>query len=119
MSQLNREYSEKRDFIRMKINAPAQVTMVEEDRTEEDNTVRNAVCHDLSGGGMLLTLDQELALDTELIVTVTSVHGHSPILQARCAVARVEQGPKQSYMLGLEIQEVIENKKEEPEAETE
>lgn len=101
MSLLDRDYSEKRNFIRMKIDTPAEVTFVEE------QVSCNGVCHDLSGGGMLLTVEREVVLDSELLVTVSTNHGHQPMLNARCIVARIEAGPKQSYLLGLEITEVL------------
>ena len=101
MSLLDREYSEKRDFIRMKIDTPAEV------RLTEQEVECKGICHDLSGGGMLLTLDRPVDLNTEMVVTVTTSHGHQPMLTARCAVARVAPGPKESYLLGLEISEVL------------
>ena len=101
MGLLDREYSEKRNFIRMKVNTPVEVTL------DQGNRTISGVCQDLSGGGMLLTLDEALELDTEIIVNVISDHGHSPMLQASCIVSRVEAGPKDSHLLGLEIQEVL------------
>jgi len=108
MSLIDREYSEKRNFIRMKIDTPAEVTM------NNQNVHAEGICHDLSGGGMLLTLDKEVELDTELLVTVSTNHGHQPMLSARCTVSRVEPGPKQSYLLGLEINEVLRTPETEP-----
>lgn len=102
MSLLDREYSEKRNFIRMKIDTPAEITVLDQQESCQ------GVCHDLSGGGMLLTINKEVELDTELLVTVSTTHGHQPMLSARCVVSRVEPGPKQSYLLGLEINEVLE-----------
>ena len=96
------EYSEKRDFIRMKVNTPVQVIM------QQGNTVEG-VCHDLSGGGMLLAINEEPCLDQELVVSVNSEHSRRPMLQARCNVARVEPGPQDSFLLGLEIQEVLDH----------
>lgn len=101
MSSLNREYSEKRNFIRMKVDTPAQLTETDSQQTY------NGLCHDLSGGGMLLTLDEEVAIDTEFMVTVEAGHRTNPILQARCTVARVEPGPQNTFLLGLEISEII------------
>ena len=101
MGLLDREYSEKRNFIRMKVNTPVDITLA------NDNSPLTGICHDLSGGGMLLTLDEELPLGAEVTVTVNSAHGHSPMLQARCIVARVEAGPSSSHLTGMEIQEVI------------
>ena len=100
MSLLDREYSEKRDFIRMKVNTPVQVIV-------QDDRIIEGVCHDLSGGGMLLTIREELALGQELVVIVDSKHGHSPMLHALCNVARLESGPRNTFLLGLEIQELL------------
>ncbi len=102
MGLLDRDYSEKRDFIRMKIDdTPAEVTLVEQQISCQ------GICHDLSGGGMLLTIDKEVDLDSELLVTVSTNHGHQPMISARCTVARVQSGANNSYLLGLEISEVI------------
>ncbi len=108
MSVQDRDYSEKRDFIRMKVNTPAQILIETDDEPNCD-----AICNDLSGGGMSITVDKELSLDSEITVTVTSEHGHSPILKARCCVARVQAQEEGTYSVGLEIKEVI--KEEEPE----
>jgi c-di-GMP-binding flagellar brake protein YcgR len=101
MHSLEREYSEKRNFIRMKVNTSAQVSIA------TDQHVHEGICQDLSGGGMLVRLEEAPPLDTELTVTVTSNHGHNPMLRARCIVARVEPGPKQSFLVGLEIQDLL------------
>lgn len=108
MSVQDRDYSEKRDFIRMKVNTPAQILIETDDEPNCD-----AICNDLSGGGMSITVNKELLLDSEITVTVTSDHGHSPILKARCCVARVQAQEEGSYSVGLVIKEVI--KEEEPE----
>jgi c-di-GMP-binding flagellar brake protein YcgR len=107
MSNHDRDYSEKRDFIRMKVNTPAQILIEADDEPNCD-----AICNDLSGGGMSITVAKELALDSEVTVTVTSDHGHSPILKARCCVARVQVQEEGTYSVGLEIKEII--KEEEP-----
>ena len=101
MGILDREYSEKRNFIRMQVNTPVKVNLAGEEFSYE------GICRDLSGGGMLLTIEHEIPLNTELKVTVISEHGHSPMLEANCSVARLEPGPDSSYLLGLEIQQVL------------
>ncbi len=109
MGMLDRNYSEKRDYIRMQINSPAQVLLAE----NEDSQPLDGTCHDLSGGGMLLSVKQPLQPGQDLVVTIMSSHGHNPMLKALCQVARSESGPKDSYVLGLEIVEVL----NQPEAE--
>ncbi|MBX2809446.1 MAG: PilZ domain-containing protein [Cellvibrionaceae bacterium] len=101
MTRADQHYNEKRNFIRMQVDTPAQVSV------EGEQTTCDGVCNDLSGGGMLLTIDRALPLNTELLVTVSSLYGHNPMLQARCRIARVESGPNDSCLLGLEIHEIL------------
>lgn len=98
---IEHDYSEKRDFIRMKIDTPAQV------HVEQSGNITDAICNDLSGSGMLLTLEQELPMDSELLVILTPKLQKGPALQARCSIARIEQTAKNKCLLGLEIQEII------------
>ncbi len=102
MNSLHRSFEEKRNFIRMKVNTPAEITL------EGQGTVQSGVCNDLSSGGMLLTTDNQLPIDSELLITVRSRHGHSPTLKARCRVARVEDGPGEQCIVGVEISEFLE-----------
>jgi c-di-GMP-binding flagellar brake protein YcgR len=108
MSTHDRDYSEKRDFIRMKVNTTAEILI----ETDDEPTYK-AICNDLSGGGMSITIDKELSLESEIIVTVTSDHSHGPMLKARCSVARVQAQEDGDYSVGLEIKEIF--KEEEPE----
>ncbi len=98
---MNLQYSEKRDFIRMKINTPAEV------HVEQDGTVTQGVCNDLSGSGMLLTVKDSLPVEIELLVTVGSDQDKGPSLRARCTIARSQQAADNQCLLGLEMQEII------------
>jgi hypothetical protein len=100
---IERDYSEKRDFIRMIINTPARVHI------EQDGIVTHGICHDLSGSGMLLTVNEQLPRHSELLVTLTPSN-KGPMLQARCTIARLQQSGKNKCLLGLEIQEIIDEK---------
>ena len=101
---INRHYTEKRNFIRMQVDTPATVTLSTSGGQRE---ICNGICHDLSGGGMLLTLDKQLAVDTEVFVSITTNHGHQPTINARCSVSRVQLGPKKTYLHGLSITEIV------------
>lgn len=101
MGLLDRDYSEKRDYIRMTINTPINIRFLNSDVSLE------GYCHDLSGSGMLISANQEIASGTELMVTLMSDHGHSPILQAHCSVTRAEKGPQSTTLCGLEIVDII------------
>lgn len=100
MSLVDRAFSEKRDFIRMKIDTPIRAQLTGEGLAAE------GVCHELSGGGMRVETQHEITPGTEIEVSIASEHGHSPSLHARARVVRAhaEQG---SYFLGLEILELL------------
>jgi hypothetical protein len=97
----DKPYSEKRDFIRMKISSPLNAKL------SVDTGVIEGLCRDLSGGGMQVDTQQALAIGTELEVEVSSDHGHNPTLKARAKVARSGPGENGDYSLGLVILEII------------
>lgn len=100
----SREYQEKRNYIRMKINAPAAITLV------ANGVSLTGLCSDLSGGGMLIEIDEVLPVGTETEITISSAHGHSPMLKARATVMRIISQPDangQPCRLGMEIVEVL------------
>ncbi len=94
-------YSEKRDFIRMKISAPLNATL-----SLENNSIEGR-CRDLSGGGMQVETDQLLEIGTEVEVEVSSGHGHAPTLKAKARVVRTAAGEMNGYSLGLEITQML------------
>lgn len=101
MDRINRTYNEKRNFIRMKIDTPADVVI------ESQGGSFQAVCRDLSGGGMLIESPQKLDTGLELVVKLASHHLNSPMLKARAIVARAKQNRDGEFTLGLEIVEML------------
>ena len=101
MSITDKGFSEKRDFIRMKISAPLNAKLSHNDGIIE------GLCRDLSGGGMQVETATEIALNTDLIVEISSDHGHNPTLHAKARVARCSVDTAQGFLLGLEIVEVL------------
>ena len=101
MNLANREYNEKRNFIRMKIDTPAEVSIV------NDDTRLTGTCRDLSGGGMMIEVDRALPVGTELEVTITSPHGHHPMLRAVTVVTRVQADHSGTCTLGMRIQQML------------
>lgn len=97
----DKNYSEKRDFIRMKLSAPltAQLTA--------NGEHFKGLCTDLSGNGMQVEAAVALPLGTTLEVLLQSDHGHSPSLRAIAKVARAENHHGR-YLLGLEITKLLE-----------
>lgn len=93
----DKPYSEKRDFIRMKIGAPLNAKIAAE------SDIIEGLCLDLSGGGLQVEAQQTLALGTEVDVEVSSDHGHNPTLKASAKVVRAVPSDNGGYLIGLEI----------------
>lgn len=97
----NKPYSEKRDFIRMKIGAPLSAKLAAAEEVIE------GLCLDLSGGGLQVETKKGLDVGTEAEVEVSSDHGHSPTLKAKARVARVTTNDAGDYVIGLEILQIL------------
>lgn len=111
MNLANRAYQEKRSFIRMRVDTPIEIKV-------DGRPALSGVCHNLSGGGMLVSISETLPLGTQLEVSVSSNHGHSPVLKALAQVSRVDSQPVEiepelnldikPCHVGLEILSVLE-----------
>jgi hypothetical protein len=97
MGITDRPYSEKRDFIRMKIGAPLNAKIAAE------SDIIEGTCIDLSGGGLQVEVPQALAVGTLAEVDVSSGHGHNPTLKANVKVVRAAPSEDGKHLLGLEI----------------
>ena len=102
MGTYDRDYSEKRDFIRMQVNTPAQILIETDDKPSYKGT-----CNDLSGGGMSITINQMLTLKSTVTVTITSDHSQCSVLKAHCCVTRVEALDDGNYSVGLKTKEIV------------
>ena len=101
MNLASRNYQEKRSFIRMKVETPITVQLNQHKHLQ-------GTCHNLSGGGMLVSLAEPLPLHQELEVTVSSNHGHNPMLRALTRVCRLPEVSGARFMTGLEIVTLLE-----------
>lgn len=100
MSLFDKSYQEKRDFMRMKIEAPLSAEI------NHPGGQLTGMCRELSGGGMQMELTSPLAEGEEVEVKLASSHGHSPQLHARAKVVRV-QAESGVYLAGMEILEML------------
>jgi hypothetical protein len=101
MSSIDKGFSEKRDFIRMKISAPLNAKL------SHDEGVIEGLCRDLSGGGMQVETRTNIPAGTDLVVEISSDHGHNPTLHAKAKVARASGDAESGFLLGLEIVEIL------------
>lgn len=104
MSMNSRDYLEKRDFIRMRIDSPVEVHIAGHD------SPISGMCRDLSGGGMLIEVDTALPAGSEVEVTLASNHGHAPMLRAIAVVTRISGDANDesgTQKVGLQLKDIL------------
>ncbi|PYY72526.1 PilZ domain-containing protein [Pseudomonas jessenii] len=95
MSQTGRDYSEKRDFIRMRVDA--EVSLIHQ------GDLVPAVCIDLSSSGMQLQAPRLFKVGDRLNVRIDSDHAALKGLEADTEVVWVKEQDAGSQKLGLTI----------------
>ncbi|UAW97124.1 PilZ domain-containing protein [Halopseudomonas nanhaiensis] len=95
MSFHDQQYDEKRDFMRMQVEATARLKL------PELGEVLTVQCHDLSSQGMQATAHQAVAVGTAVEVAIPSPNPHLPGLQARGSVLRCAQDESGRFTLGI------------------
>ncbi|PIE44369.1 MAG: pilus assembly protein PilZ [Gammaproteobacteria bacterium] len=95
-----RDFSEKRDFIRMKVNTEITIRMNNSDETIE------AVCHDLSGTGMLIEADEMIKEGEELFICIPSNNQAFPALEATAKIIRCTKKDNGKFELGAAILDI-------------
>lgn len=98
MSQTGRDYSEKRDFIRMRVDADV-VLIHAGDQV-------SATCIDLSSSGMQVEAPRQFAVGDRLRVRIDSDHAALSGLEAETEVVWVKPQEGDSQRLGLSILEM-------------
>lgn len=95
MNQASRDYSEKRDFIRMQIRTDSQIHL--------NNQVYSATCVDLSSTGALIESEHSFEVNSEVILSIQSGGGETPALVAQATLLRVRRMPNDHFQYGASI----------------
>lgn len=95
MSHNHADYSEKRDFIRMRVDA--EVALITPDK------VIAATCLDLSSSGMQVQAPQRFQVGDNLQVRIDSDHPALAGLEAEAQVVWIADQPQNKQKLGLKI----------------
>ncbi|WP_347905141.1 PilZ domain-containing protein [Pseudomonas purpurea] len=95
MSQTDRDYSEKRDYIRMRVDA--DVTLI------HAGDLIPAVCIDLSSSGMQVRATRAFQVGDRLSVRIDSEHAALKGLEAETEVVWIHQQNGGDQKLGLTI----------------
>ncbi|RRJ84838.1 PilZ domain-containing protein [Aestuariirhabdus litorea] len=99
MAMSDRQYSEKRDFMRMQIDSTAQVIR----SSGESLSVR---CSNLSSSGVLLESPQALPAGEQLIITIPSERPEFPDFCAEARVVRSSEVVDDLCRIALSIERI-------------
>lgn len=104
MSLAETNWSEKRDFIRMKLNSEVALVF--------GNPVRKLTghCRNLSGAGMSIELDEALPSGTKFTATFANIDSSrldEPDLKTIAEVARVEKTAADRFLHGCSMLEIL------------
>ncbi|MFD2230564.1 PilZ domain-containing protein [Alkalimarinus sediminis] len=97
INSIIRDYSEKRDFIRMKVDTQISLSF------ENSDLTMTAVCKDLSGTGMLIETDDPLAENSEFHTSLPSSNPAFPAFETKVKVIRCEESDNGKFLIGAEI----------------
>lgn len=95
MTQNDRDYSEKREYIRMQVESAATLHVAGADIP--------ALCRDLSGTGMQLEAACNLQIGDKVSVTIASEHAELKSLKAEAQVVRVSNIDNGKQVVGLNV----------------
>ena len=96
----SRNWDEKRDFIRMKVDT--QITLA-----VDDSEIKvKGHCRDLSGTGMLIEVNQEVIAGATCSTTLPSNNEAFPSLDAKVKILRCIQLSEDKFQIGAEILEI-------------
>jgi c-di-GMP-binding flagellar brake protein YcgR len=98
MSLIDRNYEEKRNFIRMTMNASAKLTT--------NNTEIQVTCIDLSAGGMSIKANQAVSVGQHVHVNIESPNEQFKSMDADGKVVRCESLESGDFDLGIEIESI-------------
>jgi len=99
MIQINRDYEEKRNFIRMTMNSNATLSI-------EGGKSLKASCHELCATGMTLIAPQAVAIGSAVQIDIVSLNEQFQSMTADGTVLRCTALDTGEYDLGLELNSI-------------
>ncbi|MDJ0805203.1 MAG: PilZ domain-containing protein [Gammaproteobacteria bacterium] len=95
------DFAEKRDFIRMPIDCPAQFRIAGSDSTQ------SAIVKNLSSNGMLMLFDREIDPGTQLTVEIMPGKNITPPLSAEMSVLRSYTADEGNFNIACAIERIL------------
>ena len=99
MDLSNKDYEEKRDFIRMTMNAKASITV-------SDGSAFEVKVIDLSATGMHLEASKSVPIASDVVVNVDSPNTQFQSMVAQCVVVRCLELSETKFDIGLEVKSI-------------
>ncbi len=100
MNQKDQDCAEKRDFVRMFIDAPVDFAL------EGTGNWFQGIGKDLSGGGISFSSQQQLSEGDKIDVKLHPITPVTPPLDASAVVTRVAQGKDGDYIISTKIEKI-------------
>jgi len=97
----DQNFAEKRDFIRMFMNAPVEYKLKESDSWETGTGI------DLSGSGLSFSTNKPLAEGAEIQVKLNPITPVTPSLEAITIVTRSDESEDGLFIISNKIKEII------------
>jgi hypothetical protein len=98
MAISDKNYSEKRNFIRMRVNTEIALD------APEGQVI--GLCKDISGSGMLIELDREIPIGTVLMAHINQKSENQVPFRATGEVTRILHGENGKLLIGLIVKEI-------------
>ena len=103
MDNIHKSYTEKRDFVRMKLNTEVSLLLTNPERE------LTGICRDLSGAGILIELEEPLPIGTKCTVVIKSAYEKlkEPDFKALIEVNRDIKSASGNHQVGAQIIEIL------------
>ncbi|MGK0247727.1 MAG: hypothetical protein ACI910_000454 [Oleispira sp.] len=99
MNQSSRDFSEKRDFIRVPVTTESKIHF--------NGQSYSAKCLDLSSTGALIESQQSFEVNSEVVLSIQSGGGETLALQAQATILRICRMPNDCYQYGVSIERYL------------
>ncbi|TXR53217.1 PilZ domain-containing protein [Reinekea thalattae] len=100
MGHTDRDFEEKRDFIRMQLNSTAKLH-------SQGSQPIDVICHDLSATGMSIIATEPLTLGSEVTIDIPSPNAQFEPMSSKGQVVRCDPYDDETrFLVGVEISNI-------------
>tara|TARA_B110001454_G_scaffold27921_1_gene27275 strand:- start:8814 stop:9149 length:336 start_codon:yes stop_codon:yes gene_type:complete len=99
MSNTSKDYSEKRDFIRMQVSTNCKI--------QYKSNEFEANCLDLSSKGALIECSEAIEINSQITLVINSGSEDIPPLHAQATVLRIVRQTEETFHYGVSIDQYL------------